>query len=159
MWEWSHLVPQWTTGRKVKGTEACGHTVTEPGIYGSTLTCRIDNETATHIPSDTHALLSMYMPIDELVPAGRGLLGQALQTLQPCGGGRGEADQSPPNSALSFSIYISVLSLPPTHTHTHTHTHTYIHTHTHTYTHTHIHTHTHTYTHTHTHTGVHTYRM
>ena len=57
------------------------------------------------------------MPIDGLVPAGRGLLGQALQTHS---GGRGKADQSPPTSALSFSIYmyISVLSLSHT-THTH----------------------------------------
>ena len=44
------LVPEWTTGRKVKGTETCGHTVMEPGnslMTGSTLTHRRDNSTDT----------------------------------------------------------------------------------------------------------------
>ena len=89
-------------------------------MTSSMLTCRIDNETATHIPSDTHDLGTYTCPyIDELVPVGWTLL---CQTLQTHGGGRGDADQSPPNSALLFSMYNSVLSLSlPHNKHTHTH--------------------------------------
>ena len=125
IWEWSRLVPEWTTGRKVKGTETCGHTVMEPGtslMTGSTLSHRRDNSTDTHTLLDIQTgSAAIHMLIDESVPVKRGLLSQALQTR----GGDLEArlTKALPNSALSLSIYISVffLSLPHNkHTHTHT---------------------------------------
>ena len=128
LWEWSRLVPEWTTGRKVKGTETCGHTVMEPGtslMTGSALSHRRDNSTDTRTLLDIQTgSAAIHMLIDESVPVKRGLLSQALQTR----GGDLEArlTKALPNSALSLSIYISVffLSLPHNkHTHTHTHTH------------------------------------
>ena len=126
LWEWSRLVPEWTTGRKIKGTETCGLTVMEPGtslMTGSTLTHRRVNSTDTRTLEDIQTgSPATHMLIDESVPAKRGLLSQALQT---CGGDLEARLTKALPTLHSPSLSISPFSFSPSHT-TNTHTHTHL---------------------------------
>ena len=56
-WEWSRPLPEMITGRKLKGTETCGHAMMQMGtslMTGSKLTCTFHADIHVYIYTNIH---------------------------------------------------------------------------------------------------------